>query len=151
MSLLIKTAEEHQGLTKEDRKKAIVKQMIESGRQVPLSFLVSKSEILRMEIKAHVKTRYKQRFRNAYDIEIENMIRADLCSDAMIVDNADSGRFKVKTRNLIIIMDENIAFTTYDASGADRNNNLDPKAAILKSSRYNRQNHIENLFAQIQK
>lgn len=151
MSLIMQAIEETTMLPIELRKKEIVKKMVESGQQVPLTKLLSHRDIHSMEIKHHVLMRYKQRFAKLYDIEIENMIKNDLINHAMIVESGHSGRFKVHTKGMIIVMDENAMYTTYDASGNDKNNIIDNTQAKLKKihRKSKQQNRLDYLFSTI--
>lgn len=139
------------GLDKETRKKEIMRRMVENGHQIPLNKLLSAKEILNLDIKNHVIQRYKQRFTRLYDIEIENMIKKDLLQGAVIVDSGHSGRFKVSTKGLILVMDEFAIYTTYDATGNDRNNIVDSsKAKLKKMTKKSRQHsRLDDLFSQI--
>lgn len=151
MSVIMKVIEETLGLSAEERKKEIIKKMVENGQQVPLSKLLTRKQILQMEIKVHVLNRYKERLSKRHDIEIENMIRRDLISSAMIVEGGHSGRFKVHTKGIIIVMDEHAMYTTYDATGNDKSNIVDHTKSKLRSihRKTKQQSRIDYLFSTI--
>lgn len=139
------------GLEKKNRKKEIMRRMIENGQQIPLNKLLSAKEILGLEIKYHVIQRYKQRFSRMYDIEIETMIKRDLLDGGVIVDDGHTGRFKVSVKGVILVMDEQAIYTTYTAEGKNRNNIIDPAEAQLKKikRKVHHTSRIDELFSQI--
>lgn len=151
MSAIMQVIEETKALSATERKKEIIKKMVETGQQVPLTKLLTRKQIFQMEIKIHVLNRYKERLAKLYDIEIENTIRRDLISNAMIVEGGHSGRFKVHTKGLIIVMDEHAMYTTYDAKGKDKSNIIDSTQAKLRKihRKTKQQSRIDYLFSTI--
>lgn len=149
MSIIMEAILDTTELPREDRKKEIIKRMVASGQQVPLTKLLTHKQICRLEIKDHVLKRYKKRLAKLYDIEIENMIKSDLINHAMIVEGGHSGRFKVYTKGLIIVMDETAMYTTYDAKGKDKNNIIDDTQAKLRKiqRKGKQQNRIDYLLS----
>lgn len=117
----------------------MVHAMVSRGQQVPLSFILSNRDIQNLKMTQHILFRYKTRFRNCYDIEIENMIRHDLKDSAFIVSLADEGRWKVYSKGIILIMDKDKIYTTYDVDGKDNSNELNESKETLnriKSKRF---------------
>lgn len=153
MNALLETIQNCKNLNPEDKKREIVRNMIERGQQVPLNRLMPSHIIQKLSIKPHVLDRYKQRFAKLYDIEIENMIRKDLSEFAMVVGKGHSGRWIVHVKGVILILDEYAIHTTYDANGKDRNNIVDPTRAKLKKIEKNHRkvDRLNELFDLIQK
>lgn len=153
MNALVETIQNCKNLNPEDKKREIVRNMIERGQQVPLNRLMPSHIIQKLFIKPHVLDRYKQRFAKLYNIEIENMIRKDLSEFAMVVGKGHSGRWIVHVKGVILILDEYAIHTTYDANGKDRNNIVDPTRAKLKKIEKNHRkvDRLNELFDLIQK
>lgn len=151
MTAIMEEIKQTTELRTDARKKEIIKKMVENGQQVPLIKLMSYRDIMKLVIKDHVIIRYKQRFERLYNIEIENMIKNDLINGAIIVEDGYNGRFKVYSKGIILVMDENAVFTTYDATGNDRNNVVDSARARLKKFQRKtpQERRLDSLFAQI--
>lgn len=132
MGLLRKVLSKENG---ENCNAQLVEQMVESGRQVPLKALLTYKEIQRLTFKEHALARFKKRFRRLHDIEIENMIKKDLMSSSMIVEKGHSGRWKVHCKGMILVLDKESVYTTYDANGQDSNNELDETKVQLQKVR----------------